>query len=233
MTRIAIVIYPGFTQLDATGPFEVFHRAPGAQVDMVAASLDPVRADSGLRIVPDTTFAECEAADVLCVPGGPGQNEHMLDEELLTFLRRLAVDARYVTSVCTGSLLLGAAGLLEGYRATSHWSARDELSLFGAIPTEGRVVRDRNRFSGGGVTAGIDFALTVVAEIWSEPVARAIQLLLEYAPAPPFDGGTPETTPDEIRARLQERTGERWAHRQATNRRAAERWKHWRTEMAH
>jgi cyclohexyl-isocyanide hydratase len=196
--RIGMLLFPRMTQLDLTGPFEVFTRLPDAQVLLLSKTLEPVEADSGLRLLPYATLRDCPQLDVICVPGGPGVNALMEDAEVLDWLRRQAEQARYVSSVCTGSLVLGAAGLLRGKHATSHWNSRDMLPAFGAVPTEARVVRDGNLFTGGGVTAGIDFALTMVAELAGAQVARAIQLQIEYAPAPPFDAGTPESAPSDI-----------------------------------
>jgi cyclohexyl-isocyanide hydratase len=191
------------TQLDLTGPFEVFAKLPDAQVLLLWKTLQPVEAESGLRMLPHATLRDCPPLDVVCVPGGPGVNALMEDDDVLGWLRAQAAQARYVSSVCTGSLVLGAAGLLRGKRATSHWASRDLLSAFGAIPTAGRVVRDGNLFTGGGVTAGIDFALTMVAELAGPAAAQAIQLQIEYAPAPPFDSGTPESAPPEVLAAAQ------------------------------
>jgi len=193
--HIGLLLFPRLTQLDLTGPFEVFANTPGATVHLVWKTRDPVAAITGMRITPDTTFAECPQLDVLCVPGGTGVAALMEDAEVLDFVRRQAAGARYVTSVCTGALVLGAAGLLRGKRATTHWASHDFLATLGAIPTEGRVVRDGNIFTGGGVTAGIDFALTLVGEMCGADVAQAIQLQIEYAPAPPFDAGSPRTAP--------------------------------------
>lgn len=212
---VGIVIFDRLTQLDATGPYEVFGKAPGMRPIMVAKTLDPVRAESGLRILPDATLAACPPLDVVCVPGGPGANEAMEDEEILQFLRQRAGNLRYITSVCTGALVLGAAGLLCGRRATTHWSAHDLLAGLGAIPTAGRVVRDGNLFTGGGVTAGIDFALTLVAEICGAEVAQAVQLGLEYAPEPPFNAGSPATAPAEILAAVRKRGAAMRARREA------------------
>lgn len=189
---IGMVLYPQFTHLDLTGPFEVFGRIPGATVKTVAVSRDPVTSDTGLTVVPDRTLAEMPRVDVVCVPGGPGVNAALEDEALLEWLRRQGETARFVTSVCSGALILGAAGLLRGYRATTHWLSMDFLPLFGAIPVRERVVIDRNRITGGGVTAGIDFGLVVAAQLAGETTARRIQLMLEYDPAPPFDAGSPE-----------------------------------------
>jgi cyclohexyl-isocyanide hydratase len=189
--HVGFLLYPDVTQLDLTGPAQVLASLPSAHVHLVWKTLDPVVCDAGFALVPTDTFASCPPLDVLCVPGGSGQVALMTDEPTLTFLRKHAAGARYVCSVCTGSLLLGAAGLLQGYRAACHWAWRDFLPYFGAEAVDARVVRDRNRMSGGGVTAGIDFALTLAAEIAGEEVAKDIQLALEYAPSPPFDCGSP------------------------------------------
>jgi cyclohexyl-isocyanide hydratase len=191
-THIGMLLYPGLTQLDLTGPFEVLHRVPDAKVHLVWKTLAPVRADSGLTLLPTTTLADCPPLDVVFVPGGGGQLPLMGDGEVLDFLRRHGRDARWVTSVCTGSLLLGAAGLLDGYEAATHWAFMELLPAFGARPVKRRVVVDRNRVTGGGVTAGIDFALRLTAELAGETVAQAIQLGLEYDPAPPFAAGHPD-----------------------------------------
>ena len=196
--QIGILLYPNVTQLDATGPAQVLCRVPGAKLHMIWKTRDPVPTDAGFSIVPTTTFADCPQLDVICVPGGGGQVELMGDPETLDFLRKQAAGARYVTSVCTGSLVLGAAGLLKGYRSACHWAWRDMLKDFGATPVAERVVRDRNRISGGGVTAGIDFGLTVAAELAGEEVAKSIQLVLEYDPQPPFDSGAPSKAPAAI-----------------------------------
>ncbi len=189
--EIGMLLFPDLTQLDLTGPFEVFHRVPGARVHLVWKDLSPVMARGGLAIVPTTTIAACPPLDVLFVPGGFGQLALQEDAEVLAFLRREGARARWVTSVCTGALLLGAAGLLEGHRATTHWAYTSFLSAFGAQHVEERVVIDRNRVTGGGVTAGIDFALVLVAQILGDEAARAIQLQLEYDPMPPFRSGHP------------------------------------------
>jgi cyclohexyl-isocyanide hydratase len=196
--NIGFLIFPNLTQLDFTGPYEVLARVPGASLHVAAKTLEPVTSDSGLRILPTVTLAECPQLDVIVVPGGPSVDDWYGDAEIMEFLRTQGAKAKYITSVCTGSLILGAAGLLDGYNATTHWSAMDNLASFGAIPAEGRVVRDRNRFTGGGVTAGIDFALSVAAELAGEQVAKAIQLGLEYNPAPPFKGGHPSVAEPEL-----------------------------------
>jgi cyclohexyl-isocyanide hydratase len=198
--RIGLLLFPRMTQLDLTGPFEVFAKLPNAEVLLLWKTLQPVEAETGLRMLPHATLRDCGMLDVVCVPGGPGVNDLMQDDEVLAWLQAQAGQARYVSSVCTGALVLGAAGLLRGRRATSHWASRDLLSAFGAIPTAGRVVRDGTVFTGGGVTAGIDFALTMVAELAGPVAAQAIQLQIEYAPAPPFDAGTPESAPPEVLA---------------------------------
>lgn len=221
--EIGILLYPNVTQLDATGPAQVLARVPGATLHMIWKTRDPIPTDAGFSIVPNTTFADCPKLDVICVPGGGGQVELMTDPETLDFLRKQAETARYVTSVCTGSLVLGAAGLLKGYRSACHWAWREMLSDFGAIPVAERVVRDRNRISGGGVTAGIDFGLTVAAELAGEEVAKSIQLVLEYDPAPPFDSGSPEKAGPERVQRLRERLVPMLESRRKANAEAAAR----------
>jgi transcriptional regulator GlxA family with amidase domain len=191
--RIVFAIFPRLTQLDFTGPFEVLARLPGAEVVVASREGGAVTSDTGLEFGSTRALATVEHCDLLCVPGGPGVEAASVDREFLAEIARLAQGARYVTSVCNGSLLLGAAGLLQGKRAACHWAWRDLLPLFGAEPDAARVVRDGRVITGGGVTAGIDFALTVAADIAGERIARAIQLSIEYAPAPPFDSGTPET----------------------------------------
>lgn len=220
-TRIGLVLFPGLTQLDLTGPAEVFSRMPGAEVLLLWKTLDPVLSDRGLGILPTTRFADCEELDLICVPGGPGQIELMEDKETLAFLRRIAPGCRLVTSVCTGSLVLGAAGLLEGYRATCHWSSIDQLAMLGAEPVRERVVRDRNRISGAGVTSGIDFALTVVAELLGQRAAEEIQLQLEYDPEPPYRTGSPRSAPEALVSAMREKISPFIARRRAATERAA------------
>jgi len=195
---IGLLVFPNVQQLDLTGPFEVFASIPGATVRLVWKTRDTLTSSTGLRLSPDLTFADCPQLDVLCVPGGAGVNPLLEDAETLNFLRRQAAGARYVTSVCTGALVLGAAGLLRGKRASTHWASHDLLGALGAVPVHARVVRDGNVLSGGGVTAGIDFALTLAAELAGEVEAQAIQLQLEYAPEPPFAAGTPESAPPAV-----------------------------------
>lgn len=221
--QIGILLYPNVTQLDATGPAQVLSRVPGARLHMIWKTRDPVPTDAGFSIVPTTTFADCPQLDVVCVPGGGGQVEVMADAEALEFLRKQAAKARYVTSVCTGSLILGATGLLKGYKSACHWAWRDMLKDFGATPVAERVVRDRNRISGGGVTAGIDFGLTVAAELAGEEVAKSIQLVLEYDPQPPFDSGSPEKAGSERVKRIYERLAPLLESRRKANAEAASR----------
>ncbi len=200
--HIGFLIYPDVTQLDATGPAQILSRVPGAVIHMIWKTLDPVATDAGFSILPTDTFANCPDLDVICVPGGPGQLPLMGDEEVLGFLKRQGEQARYVTSVCSGSLLCGAAGLMKGYKATCHWAFREMLPAFGAEPVAERIVKDRNRISGGGVTAGIDFGLALAAELADEETAKTIQLLVEYDPQPPFDAGTPEKAGPELAAKV-------------------------------
>jgi cyclohexyl-isocyanide hydratase len=193
MITVGMVVFPGLTQLDLTGPYEVFARLPDTRVHLVAARPGPVVSEHGLALLCDGGFATASAFDVLFVPGGNGINAMLDNDELLDFLRKQGDQARYVTAVCTGALLLGVAGLLRGYRATTHWLSLDLLRLLGAEPVAERVVVDRNRITGGGVTAGIDFGLTVAALLHGEAVAKEIQLMMEYNPAPPFLCGSPRT----------------------------------------
>jgi cyclohexyl-isocyanide hydratase len=201
--RIAILVFPDITQLDLTGPQEVFARVRGVSIELVARSREPVRSASGLLLTPDCTFAESREADLLCVPGGPGHLALMGDATTLAWLRAIGSRARWVTSVCTGSLLLGAAGLLRGYRATTHWGSMAALPLLGAEPVAERVVFDRNRVTGGGVTSGIDFALAIIARLWGAEQAQLAQLSLEYDPRPPFRAGSPSEAPPAIVGRVQ------------------------------
>jgi cyclohexyl-isocyanide hydratase len=196
--HIGFVIFPKVTQLDFTGPLQVLSRVPGAETHLVAKTNEPVVSDTVLTIAPTTTFADCPQLDVICVPGGFGTDALLNDEETLAFLREQAKAARYVTSVCTGSLVLAAAGLLDGYRATTHWSAMGYLGQLGATPEKTRVCTDRNRITGGGVTAGIDFGLTLAEKLSDRTRAQMIQLMLEYNPAPPFNSGSPDTAPAEV-----------------------------------
>ena len=196
--RIGILIFPDIMQLDMTGPHEVFTKFPDTEVLLIWKALDPIVAGGGMRILPDVTYEACPELDLICVPGGSGMTPLLNDPETLDFIREKAAAARYVTSVCTGSLVLAAAGLLKGKRAACHWMSREMLSEFGAIPDTSRVVIDGKFISGGGVTAGIDFGLTVAAEIFGEEVAKSIQLGIEYNPQPPFNAGSPEEAGPEI-----------------------------------
>ena len=202
---IAFLIYPGVTQLDFTGPAQFLSRLGRAKVDYVWNSRDRVATDAGFAILPTATFDDIAAADILCVPGGLSCVDVMEDEAALAWVRRIGDQAQWVTSVCTGSLILGAAGLLRGYRAACHWAWREHLALFGAEPVAERVVFDRNRVTGGGVTAGIDFALALTAAIRGEAHARMVQLALEYDPSPPFDSGSPERASDALLAAYRHR----------------------------
>ena len=196
--QIGLLVFPDITQLDMTGPYEVFIKFPDAKVHLIWKSLDPVTAVGGMQILPTTTFADCPQLDIVCVPGGAGMNPLLVDNETLSFIRHQATGAKYVTSVCTGSLVLGAAGLLKGKRATTHWMSHEMLAEFGAIPVQDRVVRDGNIFTGGGVTAGIDFALTLATEELGSDAAKKIQLGIEYDPAPPINAGSPTTADAEL-----------------------------------
>ncbi|MGX1322420.1 cyclohexyl-isocyanide hydratase [Bradyrhizobium sp. USDA 377] len=221
--QIGLLVFPRVTQLDFTGPLQVFSAVPGAKLHLIWKRIEPVPSDSALIVTPTTTFADCPQLDVICVPGGRGTDDLLNDEEVLEFLRRQAEGAKYVTSVCTGSLALGAAGLLKGYRAATHWSAMEMLSQFGATPTKTRVCIDRNRVTGGGVTAGIDFALTLVSILVNRTAAEAIQLGIEYNPAPPFNSGSPDTAPAEVVAVVKQRIEPLQAYRLDAVERAAAR----------
>jgi len=219
--RIGMLVFPDMTQLDFSGPWEVFSQMPGCEVRVIAASAEPVTARGGLQFVPDTTLADAPPLDLVFVPGGPGVGALMEDRAVLEFLRRQAADAKYVTSVCTGALVLGAAGLLKGYRATTHWLSLDLLPEFGVMPATERVVVDRNRITGGGVTSGIDFALVVAAEVCGEDAAKRIQLLIEYNPAPPFACGHPSSADQAIVDGVREARAPMQAARLEQARRAA------------
>ena len=213
--EVGLLVFPDITQLDMTGPYEVFTKFPNANVHLVWKDRDPVVVAGGMQIVPTTTYADCPELDLICVPGGAGMNALLNDAETLDFIRSQARNARYVTSVCTGALVLGAAGLLKGRRAATPWMSRDMLKAFGAEPVAERVVVDGNVITGGGVTAGIDFALTVAADAFGEDLARSIQLAIEYNPAPPFNSGSPETADAELVSRLEQASAARQAERAA------------------
>jgi transcriptional regulator GlxA family with amidase domain len=205
MTHVVIPLYAGVTPLDFAGPYQLLRALPEMDIQLAAIDRKEVAAD-GLTFGALVDLETIEACDILLVPGGLGCIAALESPRFLAAIRRLAEGATYVTSVCTGSLILAAAGLLTGRRAASHWAFRGLLAAFGAIPDGGRVVRDGNRITGGGVTAGIDFALSLIAELRGEEAAQGAQLLLEYAPEPPFDAGLPETAPrpvmDAVNARL-------------------------------
>src|SRR3954464_6535823 len=221
--QIGILVFPKVTQLDFTGPLQVFAGLPGATIHLIWKRLEPVPSDSVLMLTPTVSFADCPQLDVICVPGGMGTDDLVNDEETLDFLRAQARSAKYVTSVCTGSLVLGAAGLLQGYNAATHWSAMQYLPAFGAVPVRTRVCVDRNRVTGGGVTAGIDFALTLVSILANRKTAETIQLGIEYNPAPPFNAGSPETAPPEVVSYLKERLAASGTVRRDAMKRAAAR----------
>jgi cyclohexyl-isocyanide hydratase len=201
--HVGFVIVPDLTQLDFTGPLQVLARMPQAAVHIAARSEAPVPSDCGLSLVPSCTFESCPPLDLICVPGGGvGVAKAIGDAETVEFIRRQAKGAKYITSVCTGAFLLGAAGLLKGRRATTHWGYTDLLPLVGATHERARIVKDGNVITAGGVTSGIDFGLSIVAEIAGETAAQAIQLGIEYDPAPPFSAGNPDSAPAEIKAAL-------------------------------
>ena len=200
--RSGMLVFPNMTQLDLTGPYEILARLPGAETLLLWRDLSPVRSEHGLTIVPMATLSSCPPLDLVLVPGGPGINQLLEDAEVLDFLRSAATDARYVVGICTGSLVLGAAGLLRERRAGTHWMSRDLLRSFGAEPVAERVVRDGKFFTGGGVTAGIDVALTVAAEIAGRATAEAIHLGIEYDPEPPFMSGSPEQASPRVLAEV-------------------------------
>ena len=213
--KIGMLLFPDLTQLDLTGPHEVLSRLPGATTYLVARTRAPVVSESGLAIVPTATFADLPEVDLVFAPGGVGQIAATDDAETLRWLRTAGTAARWVTSACTGSLLLGAAGLLDGYRAATHWAFMDLLPLVGAIPEPRRVVVDRNRITGGGVTAGIDVALQIAAEALGREIAEQIQLQLEYNPEPPFQAGHPSVAPSALVARTRGLLAARHAQRKA------------------
>jgi cyclohexyl-isocyanide hydratase len=213
--HIAFLLFPDVTQLDLTGPAQVLSRLGNAKVDLVAKTRDPVSTDAGFDLLPTATFDEAPKADILCVPGGFGTVAAMQDSATLDWVRTVAADAQWVTSVCTGSLVLAAAGLLKGYKATSHWASRHQLAWFGAEPVAERIVFDRNRVTGGGVTAGIDFALALTAAIRGAEHAKFVQLSLEYDPQPPFDSGRPDKVDAATLAKYQAMVATRFPDREA------------------
>jgi cyclohexyl-isocyanide hydratase len=198
--RVGLLLFPKITQLDLAGPYEVFCRMPGTAVHLLWKDTQPIESEWGLELRPDTRFEDCPALDVFCVPGGPGAFDLLGDDILIDAVRTIARRSRFVTSVCTGAFLLGAAGLLVGKRATTHWASRELLREFGAIPDEGRIVVDGNLTTSGGITSGIDFGLHIAAQLVGVEQAKQIQLAMEYDPAPPFDAGSPESAGPELTA---------------------------------
>ena len=203
--RIVFILYPRLTQLDFTGPYEVLARMPGAEAIVASKEGGTLVSEMGLAFANTRALADIESADMIFLPGGPGQTDAMLDPAFMAEVKRVGEGARYVASACTGSLILGAAGLITGKRAGTHWAYRELLAAFGAIPDDARVVHDGNAYTGGGVTAGIDIALSIVADLRGADTAKMIQLMIEYAPAPPFNSGRPETASPETVAAVKER----------------------------
>jgi len=220
--QIGLLVFDNITQLDMTGPYEVFIKYPDVSVDLVSHSIDPITAAGGMKIIPNTTYADCPQLDIVCVPGGAGMNRLLNDTATHDFLRLQAPGAQYVTSVCTGSLVLGAAGLLVGRRATTHWMSHEMLSEFGAIPVNERVVIDGKVVTGGGVTAGIDFALTLASILFDDELAKKIQLGIEYNPAPPFVSGSPDTADAETVESMRRASAPRQSERLELVQQAAE-----------
>ena len=201
-TNIVFLLFPGITQLDFTAPAQALSRMPGAVLAGAAATIDPIMTDSGFAIVPTHDFTSAPQANILCIPGGHGVADALGDAATIDFIARQAAGAEWVTSVCTGAFLLGRAGLLTGKRATTHWGYTHLLPLVGAEPIKARVVEDGHIVTSGGVTSGLDFALTLIARLRGETVAQAIQLAIEYDPAPPFPGGHPDRAPKAVTAGL-------------------------------
>jgi cyclohexyl-isocyanide hydratase len=214
--NIIFVLFDNVTQLDFTGPVQFLSRLPGANIFVASKDGMAVTTDSGFSILPGVSFADCPQADIICVPGGHGVREAIGDPLIVDFVRNQAAGAQWITSVCTGAFILGAAGLLLDKRATCHWGYTHLLPLFGASHEAARVVRDGNLVTAGGVTSGIDFALELIAMISGEEVARTVQLALEYDPAPPFAGGTPDTAPEHIVFNLRQRVYDRAAEQMET-----------------
>ncbi|NWG23226.1 MAG: DJ-1/PfpI family protein [Pseudorhodoplanes sp.] len=223
--QVNIIIVKDMVQLDIAGPFEVLARVPGWRIDLVAATLDPVRTDRGLTILPTQTRASAKPSDMLVIPGGTGIDDAMLDADWVDYAAREIESARYVFGICTGSLLIAATGALSGRRAGGHWQARDLLERFGVTPSHERMTVDGKFYTSGGVTSGIDMALRVVADVAGEETARRIQLAIEYDPAPPFPGGTPQTSPRTIVDAVLEQSHMRRAAREAKVNEAAARLK--------
>jgi len=222
-TRIGMLVFPMMTSLDILGPFEVLARAPDCQAELVWKDREPIRGDTGLTLIPHRAFADAPQYDVLVVPGGPGQTPLMEDDLVLRFLRDQAAGAGLVTSVCTGSLLLAAAGLLHGHKATCHWLSIDQLALFGVQACPDRVVVDGDRITGAGVTSGLDFAFTVLAKLRGDEAAQSLQLLLEYDPAPPFQSGHPRVAAPELVQKVRQMADKMLRERREVSTRVAER----------
>ena len=221
--QIGLLIFPKITQLDMTGPYEAFARIPGVKVHLIWKRIEPITSDVGMPLLPTMTLRECPPLDVICIPGGPGQVDLMDDEEIIAFVRRQGLQARYVTSVCTGALVLGAAGLLDGYNATTHWASIDNLAHFGATPVNTRVCVDRNRITGGGITAGLDFGLYLASVLADRETAERIQLFLEYTPEPPFTSGSPATASKAVVEKLSAAIAPMLTRRKEATLRAAQR----------
>lgn len=199
LINIGFLVYPGVFQLDVMAAYQILSFPPNAKIHLIWKNLTPLISNEDLTITPTTTFNDCSQLDVICVPGGGmGQIEVMKDREILDFLQQQGSTAKYITSVCTGSMILAAANLLQGYKATCHWAVREQLAMLGVEVIPERVVIDRNRITGAGVTSGIDFGLTLVGLIWGESMAQMTQLMMEYDPQPPFNAGTPETASKEV-----------------------------------
>lgn len=222
MTHIGLLLFPQLTVLDLIGPYEVFCRLPDTRVDLIWHTLDTVTTEHGLPLLPTQRCADINHLDVLCIPGGFGVTPLLNDAPTIDFIRRVGAKSRFVTSVCSGALLLGAAGLLQGRRAATHWASMDMLADFGATPTNERVVHDGPVITGGGVTAGIDFALYLAAQLQNQDTAEAIQLGIEYNPAPPFDAGHPSRARLQLVAAARERMREPQARRRAQVQQAAQ-----------
>jgi cyclohexyl-isocyanide hydratase len=223
--QIGLLIFPKITQLDMTGPYEAFARIPGVKVHLIWKRIEPITSDVGMPLLPTMTLRECPPLEVICIPGGPGQVDLMDDEEIIAFVRRQGLQARYVTSVCTGALVLGAAGLLDGYNATTHWASIDNLAHFGATPVNTRVCVDRNRITGGGITAGLDFGLYLASVLADRETAERIQLFLEYTPEPPFTSGSPATASKAVVEKLSAAIAPMLTRRKEATLRAAQRLK--------
>ncbi len=219
--HVVMLVYPKLTQLDLTGPYEVLARFPELTISLAWKTIEPIEDALGLRLIPTTSFSDCAPADILFVPGGPGQLALMTDAETLAFVAEQAGQASWITSVCTGSLVLAAAGLLTGHRATCHWLSLSQLGLFGAHPVAERVVIDSNRLTGAGVTSGIDFALVLAARLFGEDRAREVQLQMEYDPQPPFPGGSLLNADPELVQRVRQTAAGFQARREAAAQHAA------------